>query len=132
MPLPVQRTQTSHSWNDENRQTRVQAAGGVDLQAPWLLVLVTTGLSNLVSNVPAVMLLTRFLDAADPRQWYLLALASTFAGNLIVIGSIANLIVIEQARTWGVPVSFRAHARMGIPVTLASLGVVLAWAALAA
>lgn len=104
---------------------------GVDLQAPWLLVLVTTGLSNLVSNVPAVMLLTRFLDAAEPRQWYLLALASTFAGNLIVIGSIANLIVIEQARTWGVPISFRAHARVGLPVTLVSLGVVLAWAALA-
>jgi Na+/H+ antiporter NhaD/arsenite permease-like protein len=105
---------------------------GVDLRAPGLMVAVATLLSNLVSNVPAVMLLTRFLDPGEPHQWYLLGLSSTFAGNLIVIGSIANLIVIEQARSCGVPISFRAHARVGIPVTLASLAVVLVWVVLKA
>jgi Na+/H+ antiporter NhaD/arsenite permease-like protein len=103
---------------------------GADLRAPGLMVAVATLLSNLVSNVPAVMLLARFLDPGAPLQWYVLSLSSTFAGNLIVIGSIANLIVIEQARACGVTISFRAHAGVGIPVTLASLAVVLAWVAL--
>jgi Na+/H+ antiporter NhaD/arsenite permease-like protein len=46
-----------------------------------------------------------------------LPLASTFAGNLLTIGSIANLIVIEQARQCGIRIGFREHARVGIPVT---------------
>lgn len=88
-------------------------------------------LSNMVSNVPAVMLLVRFLDAGLTESWYVLALASTFAGNLITIGSIANLIVIEQARAQGVTVSFREHARSGVPITLVSLGITVVWAWLA-
>ena len=51
----------------------------------------------------------------------------TFADNLLLIGSIANLIVVEQARACGVAVSFREHARIGLPATLASLMVLLAW-----
>ena len=62
-----------------------------------------------------------------PFQWQVLAVSSTFAGNLITIGSIANLIVIEQARLYGVEISFREHARIGVPVTLFSLLVLLAW-----
>ena len=91
------------------------------------LTLVTGVLSNLVSNVPAVMLLTRLLPGASPETNYVLALASTFAGNMLVIGSIANLIVIEQAKKMGVTISFREHARAGIPVTLLSFLVILAW-----
>jgi len=75
------------------------------------------------------MLLVRFLDGAPTESWYVLALASTFAGNLLTIGSIANLIVIEQARPLGVTLSFREHARAGVPVTLASLGIIVAWLA---
>jgi Na+/H+ antiporter NhaD/arsenite permease-like protein len=97
---------------------------GVDVQHPWVLTGLSTVLSNLVSNVPAVMLLIRFLDATQPVQWYLLALTSTFAGNLITIGSIANLIVIEQAKTYGVDIDFKTHARIGVPVTVWSLVVV--------
>lgn len=100
---------------------------GVSLANPYALTGVGVLLSNLVSNVPAVMLLVRFLNGAQPEAWYVLALASTFAGNLITIGSIANLIVIEQARGLGVTLTFREHARSGIPVTLVSLGIVLAW-----
>lgn len=94
---------------------------------PFVLTGVGAALSNLVSNVPAVMLLIRFMGDARPEAWYVLALSSTFAGNLITIGSIANLIVIEQARGQGVVLTFWEHARAGVPVTLASLGVVLVW-----
>lgn len=58
---------------------------------------------------------------------YVLAVSSTFAGNLITLGSIANLIVIEQARQQGVTIRFREHARAGVPVTLASLLVLALW-----
>jgi Na+/H+ antiporter NhaD/arsenite permease-like protein len=87
-------------------------------------------MSNFFSNVPAVMLLTRFLDPGNPVQWQTLALASTFAGNLLTIGSIANLVVIEQARKHGVEITFKEHARIGIPVTLISLLLLLGWIAL--
>ena len=83
--------------------------------------------SNLFSNVPAAMLLVKFLDPGRLDQWYALAVSSTFAGNLITIGSIANLIVIEQAASCGVRISFWDHARVGIPVTLASFVVLAVW-----
>jgi Na+/H+ antiporter NhaD/arsenite permease-like protein len=82
------------------------AAGGISLDDLPVLVGIATVLSNLVSNVPAVMLLVRFLDPTMPVQWYALAVASTFAGNLILIGSIANLIVVEQARHCGIEIGF--------------------------
>jgi Na+/H+ antiporter NhaD/arsenite permease-like protein len=91
------------------------------------LTVISTLMSNLFSNVPAVMLLIGFLDPANPLEWYMLAVSSTFAGNLIVIGSIANLIVIEQAALLGVRISFQEHARLGIPITLVSLAVLLLW-----
>jgi Na+/H+ antiporter NhaD/arsenite permease-like protein len=99
----------------------------VDLHDLFTLSGVSVLLSNLVSNVPATMLLIKFLDPAKVDQWYALAVSSTFAGNLITIGSIANLIVIEQAAACGVNISFRDHARVGVPVTLASLAVLAAW-----
>jgi Na+/H+ antiporter NhaD/arsenite permease-like protein len=100
---------------------------GIDLHDLGILSAVSVVLSNLVSNVPAVMLLLGSLDPAAPDQWYALALSSTFAGNLITLGSIANLIVIEQASIFGVEISFREHARVGIPVTLFSLTVLGLW-----
>ncbi len=100
---------------------------GIAVTDPFALTAVGALLSNLVSNVPAVMLLVRFLGKTNVESWYVLALASTFAGNLITIGSIANLIVIEQAKSIGVTLSFREHARAGIPITLVSLGIILAW-----
>lgn len=100
---------------------------GVMLDNLYVLTGVSTVLSNLVSNVPATMLLIQFLDRVNPVPWYALAVSSTFAGNLIVIGSIANLIVIEQAKRYGVEISFGEHARSGIPVTLLSLVVLIGW-----
>jgi Na+/H+ antiporter NhaD/arsenite permease-like protein len=60
-----------------------------------------------------------------------LALASTLAGNLLVVGSIANIIVIEQARSRGVVIDWRTHARVGIPVTLITLALAAGALALA-
>jgi len=102
---------------------------GADLHHPLTLTGVSTVLSNLFSNVPATMLLVRFLDPGNPIQWYTLAVSSTFAGNLIIVGSIANLIVIEQASNYGIQITFKEHAAVGVPVTLFSLGVLILWLA---
>src|SRR3989338_5798824 len=101
------------------------AQQGLTITNLFALTGISTVMSNLVSNVPAAMLLVQFLDPAVPEQWYVLALSSTFAGNLIIIGSIANLIVIEQARKFQIEISFREHARVGIPITLFSLLVLI-------
>jgi len=103
---------------------------GVDPAHPYWLTGAAALLSNLVSNVPATLLLVKFLNPATPEAWYVLALAATFAGNLITIGSIANLIVFEQARAHGVRIGFWEHARAGIPITAFSLLATLGWIAL--
>lgn len=100
---------------------------GMSLKNLYNLTIISTVVSNLVSNVPAAMLLTRFLEHGVYEQWYVLALSSTYAGNLIVIGSIANLIVFETASSFGVRITFREHAKAGIPVTLLSLLITLLW-----
>jgi len=107
-------------------------AAGVDLQNLYLLSGATVLLSNLISNVPAVLLLLQLLPIETATTGYVLALASTFAGNLILVGSIANLIVAEQARPFGVKITFTTFARYGIPVTLASLALLAIWIGLAA
>jgi Na+/H+ antiporter NhaD/arsenite permease-like protein len=93
------------------------------------LAAVTAILSNAISNVPAVMLLMHVVPGfADPgKAWLTLAMASTLAGNLTLVGSIANLIVVQSARREGVVVSFRDYLRVGIPVTLVTMtiGVIL-------
>ena len=100
---------------------------GIDPENLYILTAVSTILSNLVSNVPSSMLLLRFLDPSNHVQYYTLAISSTFAGNLITIGSIANLIVIEQAGNYGINIGFREHARTGIPVTLFSIFILIVW-----
>lgn len=104
------------------------AAHGVDLARPWPMLAAAVGLSNAVSNVPAVMLLLP--EAARGGLGVLLALASTFAGNLLVIGSIANLIVFEVASRDGVALSWRDHARIAWPASVAGLAVLAGWIAL--
>jgi Na+/H+ antiporter NhaD/arsenite permease-like protein len=86
-------------------------------------------LSNLTSNVPAVMLLARLVPhLPDPgTSWLALAMASTLAGNLTLIGSIANLIVAEGARRRGVHVSFLDYLRVGLPVTVLTIAFGIWW-----
>jgi Na+/H+ antiporter NhaD/arsenite permease-like protein len=85
-------------------------------------------LSNVVSNVPAVMLLKSLVpELANPHLgWLALALASTLAGNLTITGSVANLIVAESARETA-PISFREYFRVGLPITLVTLALGIGW-----
>jgi Na+/H+ antiporter NhaD/arsenite permease-like protein len=96
-----------------------------------LLSLVSAGLSNLASNVPAVLLLKPVLEAMPAAHqetaWLALAMSSTFAGNLTVLGSVANLIVVENAAREGVPVSFWEYCKVGVPLTLLTLALGIAW-----
>jgi Na+/H+ antiporter NhaD/arsenite permease-like protein len=79
-------------------------------------------LSNLVSNVPAVLVFKPFISKlTDPQHaWLTLAMSSTLAGNLTVLGSIANLIVIERSRRT-IKISFLEYLKVGIPLTLLTL-----------
>lgn len=103
------------------------ASFGIDINEPLSLGTAAFVLSTLVSNVPAVMLILKNMDLSSMSNLYLLALVSTFAGNLITISSIANLITIEQAKRYGIHISFTEHLRTGIPVTLVSLAITLIW-----
>jgi Na+/H+ antiporter NhaD/arsenite permease-like protein len=58
---------------------------------------------------------------------YLLALSNSFGGNLVIIGAVSNIIVAQQARELGIEIKFWDFARLGIPVTLVTLGGLLAW-----
>ena len=80
-------------------------------------------LSNLISNVPAVILWHNTVGSLpDPQlMWRIVAMSSTFAGNLLLIGSIANLIVAERAEQRGVRIGFGEYARIGVPVTLLTI-----------
>lgn len=102
-------------------------AGRFALYRPAVLTTVTAILSNLVSNVPAVLLFKSLVPTfGEPaRAWLVLAMASTLAGNLTLLGSVANLIVVEAAREERVPIGFWEYARVGVPLTVATL--VLGW-----
>lgn len=90
------------------------------------LGILTAALSNLVSNVPAVLLLRPLVGGfEDPQQaWLMVAASSTLAGNLTLLGSVANLIVAEQARP-RVDLTFGFYLRAGVPTTVVTL--LLAW-----
>lgn len=100
----------------------------VSPESPIALFGLTFVLSNVVSNVPAVMLL---LPAASHAQaGAMLALVSTLAGNLLIVGSIANIIVVDAARRQGIEIDWRQHARVGVPVTLITLTIAGLWLAI--
>jgi Na+/H+ antiporter NhaD/arsenite permease-like protein len=100
-----------------------------DLHRLPIFVTATAALCNVVSNVPGVMLLRTFVpDFPNPHHaWLALAMASTFAGNLTITGSVANIIVVERAAAEGVHVSFRDYFRIGLPLTLITLVVGSLW-----
>lgn len=101
------------------------------LHRPAVLTAVTAAVSNLVSNVPAVLLFRAVIPTfGEPeRGWLILAMASTLAGNLTILGSVANLIVVEAARAERLEIGFREYCRVGVPLTVVTL--VLGWMILA-
>lgn len=109
-------------------QQMLSGAEQLNLHDEWIFAGVVALLSNLVSNVPAVMLLKDLVPQFQNANhfWLLLAMASTLAGNLTITGSIANIIVIEKARG-EVEITFADYARVGIPVTLATLAIGVVW-----
>ncbi|MCE5336261.1 MAG: anion transporter [Desulfobacteraceae bacterium] len=112
------------SGNLDRIMTVVRSAG-IDIDAPEWFFGLTVLLSNLVSNVPATMLLLPV--AIHPMDGPILALASTLAGNLLIVGSIANIIVVEQARRLDIRITWKDHARIGLPVTFITLMFTAAW-----
>ncbi len=90
---------------------------------------IVAAISNLISNVPAVMIFLDVVPALDDptRGWHVLAAAATLAGNLTLLGSVANLIVAEIAARHGVTLSFRAYLRAGLPITVLTLASALLW-----
>jgi len=106
----------------------------LDIATRWNLhragtfTVVTAALSNILSNVPAVMLLKSLIPGfADPHTaWLILAMASTLAGNLTITGSVANIIVVERARP-DVTIGFRDSLRAGLPITVVTLLFGWAW-----
>jgi Na+/H+ antiporter NhaD/arsenite permease-like protein len=107
----------------------VAALTGRQLLPDRLTVLTPLSLvmSNTIGNVPSVILLLKLWPAPPAGALYGLALLSTFAGNLLLVGSLANLIVAERAAASGVRLGFGAHARAGVPITLVSTALGAAW-----
>jgi Na+/H+ antiporter NhaD/arsenite permease-like protein len=101
-----------------------------NLQKLPVFILVVAVLGNIVSNVPAVMLLKSLVPGfANPHTaWLALAMASTLAGNLTITGSVANIIVVESAHP-EIEIGFWDYFRAGLPVTLATLLLGLVWLA---
>ena len=97
--------------------------GRLNLGSAPVLTAITAGLSNLVSNVPAVLVMRPFVDGlSDPqRAWLIVAMASTLAGNLTLVGSVANLIVAQRARAQGVDIDFWTYFKIGAPLTLLTI-----------
>ncbi len=106
----------------------LRAAQRLNLHKSLVFVSMVTLLSNLVSNVPAVMLLKGMIPQfPDPHTtWLMLAMSSTLAGNLTITGSVANIIVVEKARTV-THIGFLDYMKTGVPVTIATLAVGLLW-----
>ena len=102
-------------------------------QAGWLpdrlatLTPLALVLSNTIGNVPAVILLLQVWQAPPPGALYGLALLSTLAGNLLIVGSLANIIVAERAASVGVKLGFADHAKCGVPITLISMVIAAGW-----
>ena len=107
----------------------IGAVRGFHLDDVWALTGVTAALSNIISNVPAVLALKPFVQGLPDqhRLWLVIAMSSTLAGNFTLVGSVANLIVAERARAAGIEISFLAYCRAGIPLTLMTLALGAWW-----
>jgi Na+/H+ antiporter NhaD/arsenite permease-like protein len=101
------------------------AAARLRLDQPPILAAVAAVLSNLVSNVPAVLVLKPFIEhLTEPRQaWLVLAMAATLAGNFTIPGSVANLIVVERARRRGIAIGFWTYCKVGAPLAVITIAI---------
>ena len=103
------------------------------LESPVVMVSgLSVVLSNLVSNVPAVLLFKPLMEVMPQSElaWMALSMSSTLAGNLTILGSVANLIVVENARRAGTELGFVEYLKVGVPLTVLTILVGVAWLAL--
>jgi len=114
-----------HQTGLPNRWIELLGAHGFVIGDPAVLYVVTAVLSDIVSNVPSVMLLLPF--ASDAFSGPVMAVASGLSSNLIVIGSLASIIVVDAAGARGLTISFWDFARSGIPITVASMALAAGW-----
>jgi Na+/H+ antiporter NhaD/arsenite permease-like protein len=107
----------------------IAAVGALHLEHLPILGALTALLSNIVSNVPAVLVIKPFLgQLPDPqRAWLVVAMASTLAGNFTLVGSVANLIVVQRARAQGVEIGFWTYFKVGAPLTALTLLIGVLW-----
>ncbi len=103
-------------------------SAGFNLQNPATLFVVTAVLSDIVSNVPSVMLLLPY--ATDPLSGPLIAIASGLSSNMVIVGSLANIIVVDAAAGRGLKISFWDFAKVGVPVSIISMIVGALWVVL--
>jgi Na+/H+ antiporter NhaD/arsenite permease-like protein len=105
------------------------AIGQQHLSDMAILAGVTAVLSNVISNVPAVLLLKSLVPSLqDPqRAWLVVAMAATLAGNFTLVGSVANLIVAQRAKARGVDFDFWSYFKVGAPLTLLTIAFGLFW-----
>ncbi|MEN3929480.1 anion transporter [Microvirga sp. W0021] len=94
-----------------------------------VLSTVTAVLGNLISNVPAVLVMRPFIEAlSEPdKAWLVVAMASTLAGNFTLVGSVANLIVAQKAQSYGVTLSFWTYFKVGAPLTILTILIGIFW-----
>lgn len=102
-------------------------AAGIDPASLTALTPLTLLGSNTIGNVPTVVLLLAVLKGLPTDALYTMAVLSTLAGNLFIVGSLANIIVVERARQADVHLGFWDHARCGVPITLLSFAAAVAW-----
>jgi len=117
----LQKTHLPGQWLVDLQQV------GIGLEDPFWIFVVTAVFSDVVSNVPSVMLLLPFATAEASAP--VMAIASGLSSNLIIIGSLASIIVVDAAERQGLSITFWGFARSGIPVTLLTLGLAGAWLA---
>jgi len=105
------------------------AIGWLHLDNIPVLSAVAAILSNLVSNVPAVLVLKPFVGSLTDQNtaWLVMAMASTLAGNFTILASIANLIVVQKAAAEGVRIGFWDYFRVGAPLTVVTLMIGILW-----
>jgi Na+/H+ antiporter NhaD/arsenite permease-like protein len=94
-----------------------------------ILTPLTLLMSNTIGNVPSVILLMQIWPNPPKGALYGLALLSSLSGNLLLVGSLSNILVVERAADFGVNLSFAEHAKVGIPITLLSIAFAVFWLA---
>ncbi|HEX3415025.1 MAG TPA: anion transporter [Stellaceae bacterium] len=107
----------------------IGAVGRLHLDRVTVLSGITAILSNIVSNVPAVLVMKPFIAQLQPQQqvWLTVAMASTLAGNFTLVGSVANLIVVQRARAQNVEIGFWEYFKLGAPLTVLTICIGVLW-----